>query len=224
MCATTVVVALVVAPSPKSQNRLVVVPDEPSVKVTVKGTTPEVGPAVKAATGTAAAWPLTRLVAPPPLLVNTSALVKAPAATGLNLTRTLVALNPPTVKLEPRTTLNGGLTLAAPPVTLAPPEFVTTKACWALVPKAIHPKSQLAVVTASCAGVRPTPVTAFVELPPLLVKVTFVAKVPAWAGLKATRTRLVEPAATEKEPLLTTLKGGELVAVPLSVLPPRFAT
>src|SRR5438105_2112732 len=83
-----VATVLVVVPSPKSQKRLVIVPVELSVKLTVSGLAPLVGFAVKLAAGTSAPAPTSALVLLPPLLVRTNALVKPPALTGAKLTIT----------------------------------------------------------------------------------------------------------------------------------------
>src|SRR5215510_8528340 len=81
-------VVLVVLPSPKSQNLLVIVPVELSVKVTVRGLMPLVGVAAKLALGRDAAAPVRVLVLLPPLLVKVMTLVKLPALVGLKLTCT----------------------------------------------------------------------------------------------------------------------------------------
>src|ERR1035437_2070660 len=100
-----VAVVLVVFPSPKSQNRLVIVPLELSVNVTASGAAPLVGVPVKLATGTIAPVPLTVLVATPPLAVaNVTLLVNAPALTGANCTTTLVEPKPATLKFAFGTT------------------------------------------------------------------------------------------------------------------------
>src|SRR5208283_3581998 len=98
---------------------------------------------------------VTPLVATPPLPeLNTTLLLNAPAPAGVKLTTTLVAPKPGTVKLVPDTTLKGGLALAAPPVTAAPPRLVTTNVCCALVPTATQPKAQFAGDTAIWPGVK----------------------------------------------------------------------
>src|SRR5258708_21438983 len=56
-CETVVALVLVVAPSPKSQNRLVMSPVELSVKLTFKGLRPLVGVAVEGGDGGGAAPP-----------------------------------------------------------------------------------------------------------------------------------------------------------------------
>ena len=66
---------LSVPPSPKSQSRLVIVPDEVSVKVTSKGANPLVGVPLKLATGTSAPVPITAFVALPPFAVVNRALL-----------------------------------------------------------------------------------------------------------------------------------------------------
>ena len=133
-------VLVVSEPSPKSQLRFVIVPVEVSVKFTVKGTEPLVWPALNSAWGKVAPAPRTGLVTLPPLLVlNTRLLLEATSLIGANRTTTLVVPNPATVKLLPDTTLKGGLTLTVPPVTCAPPRFVTTNVCCAFEPTATHP-------------------------------------------------------------------------------------
>ena len=77
---------LVVAPSPKSQNRLVIVPVELSTKLTNNGLMPEVVGALNAATGKMAPEPETELVEEPPLLSKRTALLAAPSAVGVKLT------------------------------------------------------------------------------------------------------------------------------------------
>src|SRR6266702_3089566 len=106
---------LVVVPLPKSQNRLVMVPVELSVKETVSGLTPLVGLAVKLATGTIAPVPRTTLV-------------KLPAVAGAKRTTRLVEPNPDRLKGVPETILKGpALIVATPLVSAAPPRLVTTK-------------------------------------------------------------------------------------------------
>ena len=73
---------MVVVPSLKSQNRLVMVPLEVSVKETLNGLRPLVGLALKAASGSRAPLPVKVLVELPPLLVNTARLVNATALVG----------------------------------------------------------------------------------------------------------------------------------------------
>src|ERR1051325_5698803 len=92
---TLVACVLNVAPLPKSQNRLVIVPVEVSVKTTWNGTTPFVGDAVKLALGTIAPVPVSELVELPPFaLANATLLVNPPAVTGAKRMVTLV-LAPP---------------------------------------------------------------------------------------------------------------------------------
>src|SRR5947209_4710171 len=140
-----VAVVLVVEPSPKSQNRLVIVPVELSVKVTVRGITPLVGVAAKLATGMPAPVPVIGLVLLPALEeLNTRLLVKLPALPGMNWTTTLVEPKPIRLNAAPERTRNGpGVTMAVPLLKAAPPVLVTTKVVWALVPTATVPKSKL---------------------------------------------------------------------------------
>src|SRR6266576_6280840 len=88
-------VVLVVVPSPKFQNRLVIVPVEVSLKLTVRGLRPDVGVAVNPATGKSAPIPKTGLVAFPSLpVVNIMALLKFAATTGAKRITRLVVPNP----------------------------------------------------------------------------------------------------------------------------------
>src|SRR5713101_9135403 len=157
---TPAVAVLVVAPSPKSQKPLVIVPVDLSVKETVNGHVPIVGLPVKFAVGASAPLPVKVLVLLPPFpVVKTSLLVKLAALVGAKRTTRLVAPKPGKAKGVPETIVNGPpLTVAAPLVSAAPPRLVTTKLAWALAPTATVPKSSLVGVTASWAGVRPVPV------------------------------------------------------------------
>src|SRR5207244_11873128 len=95
-------------PSPKSQKRLVIVPVDRLVKVTVSGMRPLVGPPVKAAAGTIAPVPITALVLLPAVaVVNTTALLKLEVSVGLKRTRTLVEPNPAKLKELPERILDG---------------------------------------------------------------------------------------------------------------------
>src|SRR5260370_41567037 len=82
------VTVLVVAPSPKSQKPLVIVPVEWSVKETVKGHVPIVGLPTKSAVGGNAPAPVILLPLLPPLLPKTTTLLKLAALVGLKLTAT----------------------------------------------------------------------------------------------------------------------------------------
>src|SRR6516225_9128811 len=104
---------LVVVPSPKSQNRFVIVPAEKSLKATVSGISPLVGLALKLATGARAPEPLRPLVAAPPPLLTTSALLKAATPVGLKLTTTLVDPNPARLNDAPDRTVKGPLLMVA---------------------------------------------------------------------------------------------------------------
>src|SRR5260370_6281126 len=182
-----------VAPSAKSQNRLVIVPVELSVKVTLSGLRPVVGLPVKFAVGPSAPVPVRVLVLLPPLpVVKTSLFVKLAAFVGAKRTTRLVPPKPGKAKGVPETIVNGPpLTVATPLLSAAPPRFVTTKLACALAPTATVPKSSLVGVTASWAGVRPVPVTLLLLLPPLLVNTTWVLKLDALGGLKLTATKPV---------------------------------
>ena len=75
-------------------------------------------------------------------------------------------------------------------------------------------------VTAIWPGVWPTPVTEFVELPPLLVKITLALNVPSPAGVNRTTT-LVEPKpGRPKLPPEAMLNGAPTLATPLLTAPP----
>src|SRR5216684_6672893 len=169
---------LMVAPSPKSQNRLVIVPVELSVKETLSGLRPVVGLPVKLAVGPSAPAPVTVLVLLPPLpVVKTSLFVKLAALVGAKRTTRLVPPKPGKAKGVPDTIVNGPpLTVATPFVSAAPPRLVTTKLVCALAPTATMPKSCSGGVTASWACVWPVPVTLLLLLPPLLVKTTWLLK------------------------------------------------
>src|SRR5258705_14024606 len=116
MCDRLVADVFNVTPSPKFQNRPVIVPVEVSVNVTFSGVTPLVGDAVKFAEGTIAPVPVTALVERPPLAVlKITLLVKPPAVTGANCTVTLVDPPAGTLNDAPATIEYG------PPVTVATP-------------------------------------------------------------------------------------------------------
>src|SRR6266404_3562891 len=185
MCARIVDVVLVVIPSPKSQNRFVIVPVELSVKLTVTGQKPLVGLAWKLASGIVAPVPVTVLVELPALLVRkTTLLLKTPLATGANWITTLVEVWPDRLNELPATTLKTLSTLTTALLMVTSPRFVATKLVWALAPTATVPKSKPAGETASCAGARPVPLSALVELPPLAVrKTTLLLKTPAATGV-----------------------------------------
>src|SRR6266567_2166222 len=190
MCEKVVAVVLVVELSPKSQNRLLMVPLELSVKLTVSGLSPLVGLPLKLATGATAPVPVSALVLLPPLpLLTTTTLLNVAALPGAKFTTRLVELKPLRLKGVPETMVKGPpLIVARPLLSAAPPWLVITKLAWALEPTATVPKLRLAGETPSWAGVRPLPDTVLAELPPLLVKTTTLLKLPALAGLKATCT------------------------------------
>src|SRR5438552_19109139 len=99
MCVSALAVVLVVTLSPKSQNEFVIVPVEKSVKETLKGQSPLVGSAEKAAEGGTAAEPVSKLVALPAMpLVKTALLVKLPVLMGAKRTTRLVAPKPGKLK------------------------------------------------------------------------------------------------------------------------------
>src|SRR5260370_11039658 len=184
-----VAVVLVVELSPKSQNRLVMVPLELSVKLTVSGLRPLVGLPLKPAAGATAPVPVRALVLPPLLLLATTTLLKLAALPRAKRTSRLVEPNPVRLKGVPETILKGPPRMVARPLLKdAPPWLVITKLAWALEPTAIVPNLTLPGKTSSWAGVRPLPVTVLAELPPLLVKTTTLLKLPALAGPKPTST------------------------------------
>src|SRR6266851_3644390 len=156
MCEKVVAVVLVVELSPKSQNRLVMVPVELSVKLTVSGLRPLVGLPLKPATGTIAPVPVRALVLLPPLSVlTTTTLLKVAALLGAKRTTRLVEPKPGRLKGVPETMLNGPpLIVARPLLSAAPPWLVITKLAWALEPTATVPKLRLPGETPSWVGVR----------------------------------------------------------------------
>ena len=120
---------MLVVPSPKSQNRLVMVPVELSVKVTPKDHDPLRGLAVNAAAGTCAPMPVTEFVRLGPLLVRkVRRLLKLPVLVGVKLTRTLVELWPGRVKAAGESRLKGPAPiLRTTLVTTTLPTFLATK-------------------------------------------------------------------------------------------------
>src|ERR1041385_137247 len=223
-----VALVLSVVPSPKSQNRLVIVPVELSVKFTTTGAIPFVGAAVNSGFGSKEPTPVTKFVLLPPLLVKLTALLKLPALPGAKRTTTLVKPKPARLNGVPETRVKGPpLILATPLLIAAPPVLVTTKLASALVPASTStiPKSILPGTTTSCAGVRPTPLNRLVRLPPLLaVKIIELLKLPALLGLKFTTT-LVEPKPARLKLLtVTRLKGPPAMDTVTLVMgpPPRL--
>src|SRR6267378_2725216 len=184
---------LVVEPSPKSQKRLVIVPVEVSVKLTVNGLRPLVGLPVKAATGTTAPVPVTVLVALPALsVVKITLLLKVPALPGAKLTTRLVEPNPGKVKCAPDGIENApAATVARPLLRVPPPRLVIVKLAWEFDPTATVPKLIAAGETAIWGGVKPEPRTVLVLFPPLVRNVTALLKAAALGGLNATWTNPV---------------------------------
>ena len=124
-----VVTVLVVEPSPKFQNRLVILPVDRSVKLTMSGFKPAVGVAEKlAASGTMPA-PVTGLVLLPLLLEKMITLLELLLAVGLKLTTTLVEAKAGRMKGVPVAILNGPAApiAATPLIVVAPPKLVRTK-------------------------------------------------------------------------------------------------
>src|SRR6266566_4969219 len=212
--------------SPKSQNRLVMVPVELSVKLTVSGLRPLVGLPLKLATGTAAPVPVRALVLLPPLLVLiTTTLLKLAALPGAKLTSRLVEPKPERLKGVPETMMKGPpLMVATPLLREAPPWLVTTKLAWALEPTATVPKLRLAGETESWAGVTPEPVTLLVKLPPLLVNTTTLLKLPTLVGLKVTCTWPVWPDVRLKGLPLPMANGNVVETAPVRVWPPPLTS
>src|SRR5882724_3802918 len=155
---------LVVEPSPKSQKRLLIVPVEVSVKLTVNGLRPLIGLPVKPAIGTTAPVPVRAFVLLPALsVVMIAALLKLPALPGAKLITRLVDPNPGRTNGVPDWIENGpAVTLARPLLRVAPPRFVIVKLAWAFEPTAIVPKLIAEGNTAIWAGVNPEPRTVFV--------------------------------------------------------------
>ena len=133
---------MVVVPSPKSQKRLVIVPVELSVKITVRGLRPEVGVPVKLAIGMIAPVPVTVLVLLPSFPVaNVMTLLKLAALTGAKRTTRFVELKPGRMNGLPEIIANGPpFTVATPLLKVAPPRLVIVKLVWAKEPTAIVPK------------------------------------------------------------------------------------
>src|SRR3989442_3633959 len=125
MCEKVVAVVLVVELSPKSQKRLVMVPLELSVKLTVSGLSPLVGLLVKLAAGATAPVPVSALVLLPALLLlTTTTLLKVAALPGAKLTTRLVEPKPLRLKGVPERIVNPGepgLIVARPLFRDAPP-------------------------------------------------------------------------------------------------------
>src|SRR2546426_808933 len=117
MCEKVVAVVLVVELSPKFQNRLVMVPVELSVKLTVSGLSPLVGLPSKLATGTTAPVPVSALVLLPALLLlTTTTLLKVAALPGAKLTTRLVEPKPARLKGVPEKMVNGPPLMVAKPL------------------------------------------------------------------------------------------------------------
>src|SRR5579859_4459469 len=125
----------------------------------------------------ASAVPVTALVLLPPLLVMTTWLLKLPELVGAKRIVRFVVPKAGNVNGVPDKMLNGPAdTVATPLLNATPPELVRVKLSCALAPTTSDPKLRLAGATANCAGATPDPVTAFVLLPPLLMKVTALLK------------------------------------------------
>ena len=129
VCVNEVATVLVVVPSPKSQNRFVIVPLDESVNVTVKGFSPLSGVPLKLALGTIAPVPMMEFVLLPSLLVvKTTTLLKLAALAGVKRTTRLDEPNPGRLKGVPERMVKGPpLTVATPLLKVAPPRLVMVK-------------------------------------------------------------------------------------------------
>ena len=118
-----------VKPSPKFQERLVIVPVEVSENVTVRGSNPAVGFAVKAPIGICAPIPVTELDRLGPLLAKkVTWLVNGPTLTGVNRTETFVELNAGRVNAKGDCKLKGPLLMLRATLVIGPPPpLVATK-------------------------------------------------------------------------------------------------
>src|SRR5438876_188565 len=141
-----VAVVLVVELSPKSQNRLVMVPLELSLKLTVSGLRPLVGLPLKLAAGATAPVPASELVLLPALLLLiTTTLLKVAALVGAKRTTTLVEPKPARLKGVPETMVKG------PPLIVARP-LTTWKLSVLVWPITTAPKLRVAGLIASNGG------------------------------------------------------------------------
>src|SRR5206468_6854269 len=113
---------------------------------------------------------------------------------------------------------------ATPLVTALPPVLLTTNTRCEVVPVAIVPKSSDSGLTPICAGVKPTPLTALTEFPPLLLKTTSSLNVPAATGRKLTDTVCVWPGATVYGLPALTANGAGADTVPFNVTSPVLIT
>ena len=111
------------------------------------------------AADTTAPVPITALVLLPSLAVlKTTALLKLAALPGAKRTARLVEPKPGRLNGVPDRIVKGPpLTMAVPLLKAAAPRLVTTKAAETVCPTATVPKSSAGGETASCAGVKPTP-------------------------------------------------------------------
>src|SRR5713101_2444087 len=118
MCEKVVAVVLVVELSPKSQNRLVMVPVELSVKLTVSGSTPLVGLPLKLASGIATPVPVSALVLLPALLLlTTTTLLKVVVVSSSNAGSSTNALTGTGVAM-PLASFSGSPTSGVEPLTV----------------------------------------------------------------------------------------------------------
>ena len=141
VCATVVALVFVVVPSPNCQKRLVMLPVDVSVKLTVSGANPFIGDALNCATGATAPVPLSAFVALPVSLLTSKAALKLLSFTGAKRTSRLVELKLARLKGMPDIIAKGPCVTLAVPVRSDSPEFVTTKMKLAISPTSKVPKS-----------------------------------------------------------------------------------
>ena len=215
-----------VVPSPKSQNRLVIVPGDVSVNVTVNGRTPIVGEAEKFASGCVAAVPTNAFVESEPLLAWTiTLLLKAPAESGAKVSTRFVEVSPGRLNGVPDEIVNGPpSTMATPLLNGASPLFEIKKLACELLPTATVPKFTPPGETTIVAWRHPVPLTELLLFPPLLVKTTWLVELIGAVGLKVTETMPVWPGSMLKGVPLCIVNGGNTEAEPLSGKPPEFTT
>src|SRR5258708_2291150 len=114
---------------------------EVSLKATLKGLSPAVGLALKAASGTRAPVPLKALVLLPAAELTITTLLKLVALVGAKRTSRLVQPRPGRLNGLPERIVKGpALMLAEPLVSAAPPRLVMSKEALALAPTATVPK------------------------------------------------------------------------------------
>src|SRR6266700_4238938 len=138
--------------SPKSQNRLVMVPVELSVKLTVSGLSPLVGLPLKLAAGATAPVPVSALVLLPALAVlTTTTLLKVPALVGLKATCTWPVWPDVRLKGLPLRMAKGNVAVTAP-VRVRPPPLTTWKLSVLVWPITTSPKLKVVGLIANNGG------------------------------------------------------------------------